>query len=308
MANDILSVAKFERFLAGFENSLVYIGLDVHKQSWRVALLRPDGELTDLTMPPEPTTLIQMLQSLPVMVGMFAQEAEPTGYGLARALQSAGLPITVAAPSRIPRPVAPTHKTDRLDCRKLAEFAASGLLRPIAIPSEHEEAFRTLVRHRHQLTDGLRRCKQRMRGLLLSNSAIEPEHLDHWSKAAIEQLHQLELAAATRQTLNSHLREWAFLTEEQQSIDKQIKAQAITCGQQNRIERLKTADGVGHVVAATCAAELFHPERFSRSEQVTAYQGLAPMVRESGGKHDRGHLRPVGQQRLRSLLIEAAWI
>uniref|UniRef100_A0A1S7LEM3 Transposase n=1 Tax=Magnetococcus massalia (strain MO-1) TaxID=451514 RepID=A0A1S7LEM3_MAGMO len=145
-------------------------------------------------------------------------------------------------------------------------------------------------------------------GLTIINSAIEPDHLDHWSKAAIEQLHQLELAPATRQTLNSHLRELAFLIEEQQSIDKQIKAQAITCGQQNRIERLKTADGVGHVVASTFAAELFHPERFNRPEQVAAYLGLAPMVRESGGKHDRGRLRPVGQKRLRSLLIEAAWI
>ncbi|MEG3641580.1 hypothetical protein [Magnetococcus sp. PR-3] len=101
--------------------------------------------MSDLTMPPEPDTLVKMIQSLPVTIGMIAQEAGPTGYGLARALQSAGLPVTIAAPSRIPRPVSPTNKTDRLDGRKLAEFAASGLLRPIAIPSEHEEAFRSLV-------------------------------------------------------------------------------------------------------------------------------------------------------------------
>ncbi|MEG3641427.1 hypothetical protein [Magnetococcus sp. PR-3] len=43
-----------------------------------------------------------------------------------------GLAITVAAPSRTFRPVSSTNKTDRLVCRKLAEFAASGLLRPIA--------------------------------------------------------------------------------------------------------------------------------------------------------------------------------
>ena len=39
----------------------------------------------------------------------------------------AGIPVIVAAPSRIPRPVAPTSQTDRLDGRKRAEYAASGM-------------------------------------------------------------------------------------------------------------------------------------------------------------------------------------
>ena len=55
-------------------------------------------------------------------------------------------------------------------------------------------------------------------------------------------------------------------------------------------------------------AELFRPERFRRSEEVTSYLGLAPTVRHSGEKTPRGYLAPVGQTRLRSLLIEAAWL
>uniref|UniRef100_A0A1S7LHS9 Transposase n=1 Tax=Magnetococcus massalia (strain MO-1) TaxID=451514 RepID=A0A1S7LHS9_MAGMO len=68
------------------------------------------------------------------------------------------------------------------------------------------------------------------------------------------------------------------------------------------------AYGVGDVTAATFAAELFHSTRFRRGEEVVSYLGLAPMVRESGDKKDRGRLRSVGQKRLRSLLIEAAWV
>lgn len=307
MANDEVSVPKFERFVAGFEGSVVHVGLDVHKNSWSVALLRPDGELADVTMPPEPALLIRMLRSLPVTIGRIAQEAGPTGYGLARALASAGYSIIVAAPSRVPRPVGPSNKTDRLDCRKLAEFAASGLLRPIAIPSEQEEGFRTLVRRRHQLTDELRRCKQRIHSLLLLVGVAEPENLDHWSHKAVEALHQLTLEPTYRVTLDSHLRMLAFLDQEQAVIDQQIKTQAAAADQQERIQRLKTVSGVGDVTAATFVAEVFRPERFQRAEQLSAYLGLAPMVRESGEKHDRGRLRPVGQQRLRSLLVEAAW-
>lgn len=50
------------------------------------------------------------------------------------------------------------------------------------------------------------------------------------------------------------------------------------------------------------------PERFNRAEEVASYLGLAPMVRHSGQKTPSGRLVPVGQTRLRSLLVEAAWL
>ncbi|WP_419787922.1 hypothetical protein [Pseudodesulfovibrio sp.] len=57
---------------------------------------------------------------------------------MTRALEQAGIPVVVAVPSRIPRPIAATNKTDSLDCRKRAEWAASGLICPIFIPTEAE--------------------------------------------------------------------------------------------------------------------------------------------------------------------------
>ncbi|WP_442918250.1 transposase [Magnetococcus sp. PR-3] len=100
-----------------------------------------------------------------------------------------------------------------------------------------------------------------------------------------------------RQTLNSHLRALEFFSAEQAQVDSQIHAQSITCGQQQCIKRLKTACGVGNVTAATFAAELFHSTRLRRGEEFVSYLGLAPVVRESGDKKDRGRLRSVGQKR-----------
>jgi transposase len=60
--------------------------------------------------------------------------------------------------------VGATSKTDRLDGRKLAEYASSGMLRSIAVPTETEEGFRALVRRRHRLTDSIRHAKQRILG------------------------------------------------------------------------------------------------------------------------------------------------
>lgn len=69
---------------------------------------------------------------------------------------------------------------------------------------------------------------------------------------------------------------------------------------------LATVPDVCQVFATTFHFELFRPERFDRTEEVTSYLGLAPTVRLSGEKTPRGYLMPVGQKRLRSLLIEAA--
>ncbi|MEG3641581.1 hypothetical protein [Magnetococcus sp. PR-3] len=40
MADNTVSAPKFERFLPGFGNSLVYLGMDVHKRSWSIALTK----------------------------------------------------------------------------------------------------------------------------------------------------------------------------------------------------------------------------------------------------------------------------
>lgn len=304
-----ISISSICGFLEGFEfDHPVYIGVDVHKRSFSVAVLRPDGVIKDWVTPADIDGFAALLSALPVRIGCVCYEAGPTGFGLARKLESAGIPVLVAAPSRVPRPVTATNKTDRLDCLKLAEYASSGLLRGIAIPTEREEAFRTLVRRRHQLTDGLRKVKQRIRALLLSQGSPEPPGMDHWGKAVVAALHKLSLPFEAKETLFSLLRELEFAGAEQRRVESRIRSIVKEQDEAERIAAMRSVPGVGEIVATTFAAEIFRPERFNRSQEVTAYLGLAPVMRQSGASKARGHLRPVGQQRLRSLLIEAAWV
>jgi len=235
-------------------------------------------------------------------------EAGPTGFGLARRLIRAGIPVIVAAPSRIPRPVAATSKTDRLDGRKLAEYAATGMLRPIAVPTGTEEGFRALVRRRHRLTDSIRHAKQRIRGLLLQFGIPEPAGIEHWGQAAVEAVGQLSLPPGADMTRDSLLRELAFLTQEREAVEEKLRQTCRAPEHEGRVKALKMVPGVGETVATTFAAELFRPGRFRHPGEVTSYLGLAPVVHQSGSGKARVQIRPVGQRRLRSLLIEAAWM
>jgi transposase len=112
--------------------------------------------------------------------------------------------------------------------------------------------------------------------------------------------------AHARLTLESHLRALRFYQEELSKVEEQVHQ--IARQHEKILACLQSVPGVGEVVATTFMLELFDPGRFHRAEEVTSYLGLAPMVRHSGEQTPSGRLRKVGQNRLRSLLIEAAWM
>jgi len=161
------SLSALKTFTSVHQTDPFWIGVDVHKRSYHIALLRADSQAMTLTSTASPEAFIEHLRRLDIPVAGVAYEAGPTGFSLARALVAEKIPVTMAAPSKIPRSVSAGAKTDRLDCLKLAHYAAKGLIRPIAIPTAEEEAQRALLRRRHQLVDRVRQCKQRIKGFLL---------------------------------------------------------------------------------------------------------------------------------------------
>lgn len=136
-------------------------------------------------------------------------EACPTGYSLARALRQADFDVQVIAPSRTPKSSGQEVKSDRLDSRWQAMWSAKGLLQPVRIPTEQEEADRQLFRLRHQIVAKWRRVKQQIKSLLLQYGLAQPEGLGCWSRQAVAALRQLQLAPHLRFTLDMFLEDLA---------------------------------------------------------------------------------------------------
>ena len=302
------SLSKARRFIIGLEQQQFHVGIDVHKRSYHVALRRSDGQTLTWVAPASPGQLVSSVADLGIKIGAVAYEAGPTGFRLARELSGAGLEVIVAAPSRIPRPCTRGVKTDRLDCIRLSEYVAKGMLHPIAVPSETDEAKRGLVRRRHQLADNLRKVKTRIKALLLYMGVDEPKGLGMWTRGSIKALNQMDLDGAARWTMDSLLFELSSLEENLAMLKSRLAELAEDKAHRKTIECLKSMPGVGPIVANTFVLELFRPERFSSGEEVASYLGLAPVVRQSGESQRGGKIRPVGQKRLKSLLVEAAWV
>lgn len=286
----------------------LHVGIDAHKKSLHVALWLNDAPAIDFVSPPDSAKLIDTLNNLRPALRMVVYEAGPTGYSLARAMQNANLPVSVVAPSKTPRQAAPDSKTDSLDARKLAEYAAKGLLRHITIPTIKQEAQRQLTRLREQLVAKQTRVKLQIKGFLLQHGIDQPQNLSRWSRAAIEYLKNIHLSEPLRYCLDTLIKELLFVAEQIKSAELKIKDAFSEKPMSATCKLLTTHPGVGPVIAAQFAAEIFNPKRFTDKTQLAKYVGLAPSVRQSGQTSRDGPILKTGRPQLRSMLIQGAWL
>ncbi len=155
-----------------------YVGLDVHKKTIAVAVLRPGAaQPVAWTERHEASGVRRLIRTLQRESGHAVQccyEAGPTGYALQRQLRAAGIGCTVIAPSLIPVTPGSRVKTDRRDARQLAALFRAGLLTAVAPPSEDDEALRDLCRARDDVRDDLTRARHRLGKFLLRHGCSEP--------------------------------------------------------------------------------------------------------------------------------------
>lgn len=144
-----------------------WVGLDVHAAKVVAAIVDAEsGELRVQQLPGATAKVVEFCLALPGPVSV-SYEAGPTGFGLARALEQAGVGCLIAAPGKIARPATDRVKTDRRDAELLVRLSMAGQLSAVRLPSVREEACRDLVRAREDVRGDLMRARHRVGKLLL---------------------------------------------------------------------------------------------------------------------------------------------
>jgi transposase len=164
------------------DQHLIYVGLDVHKDTIAVALaetgkrgeVREHGKLVN-----SPTALKTPAVKLARNgAGLrFCYEAGSCGYGIQRQLSEAGHECVVVAPSLISRKPGDRIKADRRDAINLAKLHRAGELSSVLVPDPAQEAIRDLVRARLAAARVVRQARQLLSGFLL-------RHGHHYNRPA----------------------------------------------------------------------------------------------------------------------------
>jgi transposase len=298
---------------ADYSGQQLFVGLDVHKASWRVSIYTSAMEHKTFTQPPHPEALLTYLhRNFPGATVQCAYEAGFSGFSTAHALRAAGIDCLVVHPPDIPTTEYDRrHKNDRNDARRLARELRSGSMHSVYIPTEEELEARSLVRMRGAFIKKQTRCKTQIRMALMFWGVRIPSTVKdrYWSRSFIAWLENRTLTTSHgTAALGALLDELRFLREKVLDLTRQIRAMAQSPTYQPTVRILTTVPGIGVLTAMTLITELMTMERFRDSNALASYVGLIPGEMSSGDKIKTTGVTSRRNAVLRHLLIECTWI
>lgn len=285
--------------------TITWAGLDVHARSTEAAAIDAEsGELTRRRLGAGAEPVVAWLGGLrqPVCA---CYEAGPTGYGLYRAANEAGLEVRVIAPSKTPRAAGARVKSDRKDAELLVRLLMAGALTAVSVPPPEAEAARDLTRARDQLRGDLMRTRHRVSKLLLRYGRV-------YEGSAWTAAHRRWLAGqcftheATELAYLDALAAADGLVARREVLDQRLSRLALEEPWWPTVARLRCFRGIDTLSALALHLEVHDWRRFARAPQLTSWLGVTPSLHQSGESCTQGSITKTGSSHARRLLVEAA--
>jgi transposase len=294
--------------------SIIYLGMDVHKDSITIAVLPTTAK--------NPTRLERLPNDLPKLKRFLDRlardgelrvcyEASGAGYVLHRALREWGYACDVIAPSLIPKRPGVQRKHDKRDAADLARFCRAGELTPVRIPTEAEERIRDVVRCRETFQREILKSRHSILKFLARRGFVYREGTN-WCTPHLRWLeHRTSeaspLAPADRLVFREYHALLAYKLQRRDELDRQIERLALTPALAVAVARLQCFRGIALQGAMVLATEIVDWRRFERPGQLAAYLGLVAREDSSGPRERKGSITKAGNSHCRHVLVQAAW-
>jgi transposase len=307
----------------------IFISLELSKSTWLVTSLSPGSEKMSRHSVPggDLPALLACLNLLrekaqvregrlyPVVV---IQEAGLDGFWIHRALEAEGwitshvVDAASVAVSRRQR----RAKTDRIDGETLVRTLMAWMrgeprvCSMVRVPTLEDEDQRRIGRERKALIEERKRHVNRIKGLLFSIGVrgYEPTRRDR--RERLEELRTGDgrlLPAHLTAQLSRELDRLELVNEQIKAVEAERDAQCAAADSTAPQAMLKGIKGIGAEIANILTCEgLFR--QFDNRRQIAAYAGLAPSPWRSGSIDREQGVSKAGNPRLRTMMIQLAWL
>ncbi|HWT78430.1 MAG TPA: IS110 family transposase [Candidatus Methylomirabilis sp.] len=285
-----------------------FIGVDLHKKSITVCVMDQNRKVVarktiDCKETNEIVDFFRKFRPFQVVV-----EATASYPWFVKLVEPLADRVVLGNPKKLRVIAESTKKTDRLDAQILAEFLALGMIPESYQPTPRQRQHRALVRHRQFLQSRISSVRSKIHHILSNYNADRKDLFS--ANCGPAYFKEVPLSNADRFVIKQLWAEWQDHVARRLAVHKKIKAFAAQAPQREKEARaiLKTAPGVGFVTAEVILSELGDISRFRNAKAVSAYAGLAPVVRQSGGKKSKDlKITKEGSGLLRWALVESAW-
>jgi transposase len=311
----------------------IFVSLELSRSTWVITSLAPGGgeKMSKHAVPsgdiPALLARLSQLQEkarartghvFPIIV---IQEAGLDGFWIHRVLQTEGIESYVVDPASIATSRRRRRaKTDKIDGEALVRALLAykrGEPRVCAMvqaPTPQEEDRRRISRERETLTAERVQHVNRIKGLLFAQGIGDYEPLHRNRRERLEELITGDgrpLPECLKAQISRELDRLELVIEQVKAVEAErdamlAQAQA-SPGVPAPAAQLLALRGIGPEAAATLWSEgLFRT--FNNRKQVAAYAGLAPTPWQSGSVHRDQGVSKAGNPRLRTTMIQIAWL
>lgn len=305
------------------------VALELSTGSWKIALQDGKRENPAIKTVDADTPSERLRQTIDVIAGfkekwglaadvrtVVLYEAGQDGFWIARALTALGIETLICDPASV---LVNRHsrraKTDRLDAIRLVNSLRSWLngerdcMRVIRMPSVEAEAQRHHARDRGELQKEIKQHRDRMRKLFRTVGcwdSVDGDIAGRLAQGTVCTFDGTPLPAQLVARLQRECERLALVEQQFSALEKEL-IKELPIPLQERVAKLQRLKAVGKVGAVRLVLELFW-RRFQDRRQVGACVGLVPQPFDSGDSHSDQGISKQGNRRVRSLLVEMAWL
>ena len=280
-----------------------YIGLDVHKNNTMACAISAGGKaVMSVEVATNATGLCELHERMNGTEYVVMMESSTYSYVVYRFFTKLGVETHVAHARSLKMITDTDKKTDRRDaewigrCLRLWKNGEIELSMSY-FPSEEEAELKDLCRYKEELSGKLGDEVRRIRSHMHRNcQELPPQFRDPSAKRSREFISR---SYGNDYTLMGRMSSYAALLTESKRVAVEIERR----GENDRnVELLESIPGIGRQTAVQIMSMIVDVSRFKDPEKMCAYFGMAPRVRDSGGKEHHGEMTKKGDPMMRSIV------
>ena len=294
--------------------STVYVGMDVHKDSFSLCCYTNEKEKAEFPQKVDGhySKVINYIEAMRFHYGddaafICGYEAGCLGFTLYRQLADHNVKCIVMAPTTLLRPSGKKKvKTDKRDAALLARCLAHHDYCPVHIPTELDEQVKEYIRMRDVHKASLKKVKQQILAFCLRNGFQFSAGKHYWTVKHMAWLKGLKMDEMLREILDEYLATYQASVDKIERFDRRIEELAADSRYAQKVKMLSCFIGIRTHTALALLVETGDFHRFAKADQYAAFLGLVPGEYSSGCNNNHLGITKAGNSHLRRLLVESA--
>ena len=261
----------------------VYVGMDVHKESFTLCSMTIEDEKASHYQKTEADykKVLKYLELLRTIYGGNAKficgyEAGCLGFTLYHQLTSQHVECIILAPTTMLEQRSKKRiKTDKRDAEIIAKCLAQHNYSPVHIPTATDEQTKEFLRMRDDHKLALKKIKQQILAFCLRHN-YRYDGNSHWTAAHLRWLKSLQPEALYKEILDEYLLTYTTLSDKLERLDKRIEELASKDEYKEAVKKLCCFIGVKTHTALSVLVEVGDFNGFASAKNFASYLGLVP--------------------------------